>query len=107
MLSCVLILPAILRDKGNALGGVMGWGPDNYSVALTNTTDPTHYGLHAWVTQSFVDLIDAGTMPVGLDYPQADFDEVMAALISSFRANMTGHFDEVCAAHGLSLVVSI
>jgi len=105
MLSCVLILPAILRDKGNALGEAMGWGPDNYSVALTNAAEPTHYGLHTWGTQSFADLIDAGTMPVGLDYPQADFDAVMAALISSFRADMTGHFDEVCAAHGLAVVI--
>jgi len=104
MFSCVLILPADLRDKGNALGAAMGWGTYNYSVALTNATEPTHYGLHAWVDQSFIDLINAGVMPDGLDYPKSDFDAVMAALISSFRTDIDRQFDEVCAAHGLSLV---
>ena len=103
MLSCVLILPAATRDKGNALGEAMGWGPNNYSVPLSATgAEPaTHYGLHAWVSQGFVELMGAGAMPDGLDFPQADFDAVMGALIKSFREDMTGHFDAVCAERGL------
>ena len=106
MLSCVLILPASLQGKGNALGEAMGWGPDNYSVALSADGDEpaTHYGLHAWASPDFRDLIDAGAMPDGLDFPQADFDAVMGALVSSFREGLDGHFSEVCAAQGLEVV---
>ena len=105
MLSIVLIIPADLHDKANALGEALGHGPNNYSVALTNSTEPTHYGLHTWGTQAFVDMLDAGVMPDGLVYPQADFDAVMAALVQSVRADMTGHFAEVCTANGLVMVV--
>ncbi|MEN6546020.1 MAG: hypothetical protein ABFE07_08275 [Armatimonadia bacterium] len=104
MLSCVLILPASLRGKGNALGAAMGWGPDNYSVPLTDGAGVTHYGLHAWASPNFRDLIDAGAMPEGLDFPQADFDAVLGALVSSFREDMDGHFSEVCAEQGLNPV---
>ena len=105
MLSIVLIIPADLRDLANGLGEALGHGPNSYSVALTNATEPTHYGLHTWGTQAFVDMLDAGVMPDGLDYPQADFDAVMAALIKSVRDDMTGHFADVCAAHGLVVVI--
>lgn len=106
LLSCVLILPAGLRDAGNALGDAMGWGPDNYSVALSPSGDApaTHYGLHAWVAQAFLDTLDAGVLPDGLDFPQADFDAVMAELVVSVRNVMDGHFDGVCADQGLALV---
>ena len=105
MLSIVLIIPADLHDKANALGEALGHGPNNYSVALTNSTEPTHYGLHTWGTQAFVDMLDAGVMPDGLVYPQADFDAVMAALVQSVRDDMTRHFAEVCAVNGLVVVV--
>lgn len=105
MFSIVLIIPATLHDKANALGEALGHGPNNYSVPLANATEPTNYGLHTWGTQDFVDMLAAGVMPDGLDYPQADFDEVMAALIKSVRDDMTGHFAEVCATNGLVVVV--
>jgi len=106
MISCVLILPATMRDKGNAFSEVMGWGPDNYSVALSpNGQEPaTHYGLHAWVEQSFVDMVDAGILPEGVDFPQADFDAIMAALVSSFRTDMTGHWQGVLDAASLQVM---
>jgi hypothetical protein len=80
----------------------MGWGPDNYSVALTDGKGVTHYGLHAWVQPSFADLINAGVMPDKFDFPKADFDAVIAALVSSFRDSMDGHWHEVLAKQGLS-----
>lgn len=104
MLSVVLIIPADLRDKANALGEALGHGPNNYSVALTNATAPTHYGLHTWATQAFVDMLAAGVMPEGLDYPQDDFDLVMNALTKSVRESMEGHFTDVCVVKGLAIV---
>lgn len=104
MLSVVLIIPAALRDKANALGEALGHGPNNYSVALTNAMAPTHYGLHTWATQAFVDMLAAGVMPQGLNYSQADFDAVMAALIKSVRPAMEGHFSDTCLANGLTVV---
>lgn len=106
MLSCVLILPASLRDKGNALGNAMGWGPDNYSVSLSpNGQEPaTHYGLHAWVKQAFVDMVDAGVLPEGVDFPQADFAAIIDALVSSFRPDMTGHWQGVLDEQGLAVM---
>ena len=103
MLSCVLILPASLQGKGNALGEAMGWGPDNYSVPLTDGAGVTHYGLHAWASPDFRDLIEAGAMPEGLGFPQADFDAVLAALASSFREDIAGHWQDVLAAQGLEV----
>jgi hypothetical protein len=106
MKSLVLIIPAPLRDEANALGAALDMGPDNYSVPLSaNGQEPaTHWGLHGWAQQSFIDMIDAGVMPEGLDYPQADFDAVMAALIVSARDDMTGHFADVLDANGLTAV---
>jgi hypothetical protein len=104
MKSLVLIIPAALRDKANALGAALDMGSNNYSVPLSaNGQEPaTHYGLHAWAAQSFINMIDAGVMPEGLDYPEADFDAVMAALIVSARDDMTGHFADVLDANGLA-----
>jgi len=106
LLSCVLILPAALRDAGNALGEAMGWGPGNYSVPLSPSgLEPaTHYGLHAWVAQAFLDTLDAGALPDGLDFAQADFDALLRALVVSVRVGMDGHFDAVCAEQGLARV---
>ena len=106
MIICVLILPAPLRDKGNAFSEVLGWGLDNYTVPLSaDGQEPApHYGIHAWVEQTFVDMVDAGVMPPGVDYSQADFDAIMAALVSPFRTDMTGHWQDVLGAEGLQVM---
>lgn len=106
--SCVLIIPAAQRAAADALAEALGWGPGCYSVPLApeGAAEPTHYGLHAWVTPSFVDMIGAGVMPQGLDYPAADFAAVMAALVVSVRDDGEGHFAEVCAAEGLAMPVA-
>ena len=109
MFSCVLILPADLVDKGNALSEALGHGSPAYTVPMSATgQEPvTHWGLHTWASQSFLDLLAAGTMPEGLDYPQADFDAVMAGLIHSVAANHVWHFDAACREHGLKPVADL
>lgn len=109
MRSCVLILPAALRDAGNALAEAMGWGSCNYSVPLSaDGQEPaTHYGLHAWVADTFLSLLEAageGIMPEGLDYPAEDFASVVGALIASFRDDSTGHFADVIEANSLQVI---
>lgn len=112
MFSCVLIIPAELRDKANTLAERMGWGPDNYSVPLSPSgVEPaTHYGLHAWAQPSFAQMMqDAGdgVPPLGLiddDFPKEHYTSVVNAVVFSMRDDAPGHFDNVAADRGLKLV---
>jgi hypothetical protein len=108
MLSTVLILPTEQVETGNAVADALGFGPQNYSVPLSATgSEPaTHWGLHAWAAEAFRDMVESKTYPPALEghVSQADFDAMMAVLIYSFRADYMGHFDEVCAEHGLKKV---
>jgi hypothetical protein len=108
-ISCVLILPLDQVATGNAVGEAMGWGPDNYSVPLSaDGSEPaTHYGLHAWTSDDFQTLIESGVYPPELadaGISEADYDAMLAVLISSFQGDTTGHFDAVCEANGLQMV---
>lgn len=56
--SAVLILPAAYREAGNALAEAIGWGPDNYSIALTDNGETiTHYAVSTCVDQQFADWL--------------------------------------------------
>lgn len=108
MHSVVLIVPAALHAKANALAEAMGYGPNNYSIQLSadGTAPASHWGLHVWAQQDFVDQLVSGELPEGVDYPQADFNAVMAGLIYSIRGTYENHFAEVVAANGLQIVES-
>ena len=111
MPSAVLIIPEAQRDKANALGEVLGHGPNYYSVALSATgAEPaTHWGGHGEVTDQFIAMIAdsaQGNPPAGLDYPLADLAEVLGTLIADFRADADGHFDAVLSANGLKMVAA-
>ena len=109
MLSAVLILPVAQVDMGNAVVEAMGWGPNNYSVALSaDSSEPaTHYGLHAWAGNEFEQMVETGYYPpqvaeAGID--QATFDAMMAVLVYSFRDDYTGHFATIIAENGFQIV---
>jgi hypothetical protein len=108
MNSTILILPAAMRDAGNAVAEAMGWGPDNYSVPLSadGSAPATHYGLHAWTDDQFKGWVE-GTAPLpdGMDAAVP----VIAALIASFRTSgePRQHFHEVLSANGLAQIVDI
>lgn len=85
-MNVVLVIPASLRDKANALGEAMGWGPNNYSVPLSASgSEPaTHWSLNlAEAGPEFLAMLEGagqGHMPDGLDFPPADFAAVMGGL---------------------------
>lgn len=85
-MNVVLVIPATLLDKANALGEAMGWGPNNYSVPLSsNGSEPaTHWSLNlAEAGPEFLAMLEAageGQMPKGLDFPPKDFAAVLGGL---------------------------
>ena len=84
-MALILITPADLLDKANALGEAMGYGPGSYSIALSdNGKTVTHWGLSLErPSQEFLDMLEsaqAGKAPDGLDYPPEDFAAVLSAL---------------------------
>ena len=108
MLSTVLILPLDQVATGNAVAEAMGWGPNNYSVALSaDGSEPaTHWGLHAWAGNEFEQMVGTGYYPPELagDVDEATFAAMIGALIYSFRDDYTGHFATIIAENGLQIV---
>lgn len=99
MHSAVFIIPAAYRDAGNALGEAMGWGPGNYSVALSPTgAEPaTHYGCRADVTDGFLAMLadpppEAAPVLAVLHVNIADTDDAY------------GHWSDVLATQNLMIV---
>jgi hypothetical protein len=62
MTSAVLIIPTALRGAANAVGAAMGWGPENYTLALSNDgATVTHYACRTDVEPTFLGtMIAAG-----------------------------------------------
>lgn len=109
MHSAVLIVPLAQHALADQLGEAMGWGPNNYSVPLsTSGSEPaTHFGLHAWVTQDFVEMMAAvgsGNVPPVPGMTPAEVVEVTSALIVSIQTDSTGHWAGVLAENGLQVV---
>lgn len=105
MATVVLIIPADLKDKANELGGLMGWGSENYRVALSaDGSEPaTHWATAATDPQpTFAPTLAA--FKAGVTPPElagfAHTEEVRAAL----EYHITASFDEALAAAGLRRV---
>lgn len=109
MLSCVLILPIDQVATGDTVAEAMGWGPNNYSVALSaDGSEPaTHYGLHAWAGDEFEQMVETGYYPPELaeaGISKTDYDAMMAVLIYSFWPDYTDHFATIIAENNLQIV---
>jgi hypothetical protein len=115
MHSAVLILPIALRDAGDQLAELMGWGPQAYTIPLASegAGEPTHYGLRADAQPSFLAMLQgaaSGAVPDGA--PPELVATVVADLIADFSPDPANpdkhllwgsdHLDAVCAAHGLT-----
>lgn len=85
-MNVVLVIPAVLLDKANALGEAMGWGPNNYSIPLSaDGSEPaTHWSLNiAEASPDFLAMLEGaaeGQMPQGLEFPGKDFAQVVGGL---------------------------
>lgn len=109
--SVVMIVPAALRETGEALGVALGWGPGNFSVGLSGdgAAPATHYGLRAAAGEGFPAMLQAAAAGDGLGQgavPPGVIQSLMAALTVDLRpdAARAGHFDDVIAAAGLRMV---
>lgn len=82
MTSAVLIIPTALRDAANAVGAAMGWGPENYTLALSGDgATVTHYACRTDVPPSFlVILLAAGYDLTRAGLTSEQIAEVQAAL---------------------------
>lgn len=102
MQSVVLIIPAALKSDADTLAELLGYGPNSYSVPLSaDGTEPaTHYGLHTWAEQSFLDMLSAENIPEGLE----QYAPVKDAVIVSVRSDMTNHFSEILIDNNLQQV---
>ena len=80
-ISAILIIPAALRAAANAVGESMGWGPDNYTVPLSNDGGETvtHWAARTDVSEQFVRWIK-GVDPL----PDPAAQPVIDALIADF-----------------------
>ena len=100
--SLTLIAPVAYRDAANAVAEAMGWGPDNYSIPLTdNGTDITHYALATCCDQQFVDWMTEPPTEAG------DIGDLLEALIVSIapRTDDGQHGRDTFAANGLTVRV--
>lgn len=101
MTSAVLIVSDAAKAAGNALGENMGWGPNNYSVALSpsGSLPATHWGCRVEVSQGFFEL---------LANPPEEAIPVIALVEMDFREteDKAGHFQEVAAGLGLQVIMT-
>lgn len=116
-ISLALVVPAALRDKANRLSCALGHDTlpgSTYSAPLSSTGDEpaTHYGCHAWVQPSFVDILAGaaqGTLPE-IDWAEygltvEDVTAVVAGLIASEPQADLLDIDAWLATHGLARVM--
>jgi hypothetical protein len=106
MFSCVLILPIAYTDSGNSMAEILGYGPNNFSVLLSTTgTEPaSHAGLHSWITQSFIDLLDNPTIPEILlneGFTQEKYTDLQENLIKSYWVDYVDHFNTIIEKNNL------
>lgn len=101
MTSAVLIIPAALKPAADAVGAAMGWGPENYGVALSTTGMPpaTHYLCRTDVSAVFLAAV-ADPPPI------PGVATVLAALDIDLSESLwdEAHTQAVLAARGLQRV---
>ncbi len=97
MTSLVLIIPTDWRDAANAVGMALGWGPDNYTIALSdNGLDVTHWGCRTNVGGEFQAMLQAPP-------PIPGIGDVLAVMIVELSDDLTDsvHLAAAIASHGM------
>ena len=99
MTNAIFIIPAEYQAEGNALGETMGWGPSNYSVALSSDGNlpATHYGCCAEVTKEFLILLQS---------PPKESEQILSVLILDIRETSDPfiHWKEIINENNLVLI---
>jgi len=102
--STVITTPAANLAASNQLAELLGYGPNDFSVPLGDTEagPATHYGLHTYATQGFVDMLtgaQAGAMPVVDGMTDAEVAAIVEQWAVSIEPGDTRlpieHFNEV------------
>lgn len=108
--SVVVIVPAELLEKANALSCALGHDVppgDTFAVSLSDDGETvTHYGCRTSAKQEFLDILanaGEGELPEGFECSLEVVQEILAAMIMDVRpaSDMIGHFDDVLAANEL------
>jgi hypothetical protein len=105
MQSAVLILPSELKTQGDQIGEAMGWGAESYTIQLSNSSEITHYGLRADVSQQFVNWITTRENLPGIP----NLITVLDNLIYDFSGTEhtfwgREHLDYACNQHNLTVI---
>ena len=104
--SLVAITPAAFRPTAEALGAAMGHSGSEFNVPLYTgaSEEPTHYGLHAWVTPATAAIWLGQAYPDGTEYTEEQIDAVRSQLVISCLEGVVPreHFDGVLSDNGLS-----
>jgi hypothetical protein len=102
MTTMIFIIPAAMRDAGNAMAEAMGWGGPVFVVPVspTGAEPPTHWGFPAIVSQEFLALLanpppDAAALVAQIDTDTAEGIDTGA------------HWQAAIAARGLVPVQSV
>lgn len=99
MTTRVFIIPADLRDAGNAMAEALGWGGPVFvqPLSLTGLRPVTHWGFPAVVNEAFIDL---------WDNPPPEAVQLVAAVLVDTREgdDTAGHWRDAIAARGLKTV---
>ena len=98
MTSAVLIIPAALKSAADMVSAAMGWGPENYTLPLSNDggVTLTHYACRTDVTPVFLQQI-ANPPPI------PGVATVLSALIVDLSETLWGgdHLEAALAANGM------
>ena len=101
MTTRVFIIPADLKDAGNAMAAAMGWGEPVFVQPLSATgQEPiTHWGFPAVVGDDFLAI---------WDNPPEEAAGLVAATYTDDRDGMdtAGHWYDVLAEQGLAMVAT-
>jgi len=100
--SLVAITPASFKNTAEALGLAMKHSGQEFSIPLPNSEDPTHYGLHAWVTSEVADIWLGNAYP-DVEYTPEQVDAIRSQLIISVieGAVPVEHWSKVLSDNGL------
>lgn len=112
-----MILPAALREPGDALSVAFGHADPGVStfvapLSADGQEPATHFATHTWASAQFIADLDAAQAATFAPLPPGVNAQELAALITAMTRSArpgeqtpSAHFEAVLAAHGLQRVM--